>query len=146
MGLRRAVGTPFLARGTRSLPESEFVVVLSLDRDWFSPDQAKRLIDVALGEGVLERTDEGLAPTFDPDAVDVPEGFTPDESLLRERSTFERVLDALIEAGIDKQTAVAETNRLQSDLAITLEAAAVLFATRQGVDVTDLAERAREDL
>jgi len=146
MGLRRAVAAPFLERGTRTLPESEFVVAQSLDRDWFSPDQAKRLIEVAVGEGVLERTEAGLAPTFDLAGVEVPEDFAPDESLLRERSTFERLLDALTDAGVEKQTAVAETNRLQSDLAITLEAAAVLYATRQGVDVADLAERARQEL
>jgi hypothetical protein len=146
MSLRRAVAAPFLGRGTRGLPESEFVVALSLDRDWFSPDQAKRLIDVAAGEGLLERTGDGLAPAFDVGAVDLPEGFAPDEAVLRQRSTFERLLAVMTEAGIEKQTAVAETNRLQADLAITLEAAAVVYATRRGVDVRDLAERARAEL
>jgi hypothetical protein len=143
MSLRRAVAAPFRDRGAESLPESEFVVALSLDRDWFSPDQAKRLIDVATGEGLLERSAEDLAPTFSLEEVDLPEDFAPDESILRQRSTFERLLDALTEAGIEKQTAVAETNRLQDDLGLTLEAAAVVYAMRQGVDVRDLAERAR---
>jgi hypothetical protein len=143
MSLRRAVAAPFRDRGAASLPESEFVVALSLDRDWFSPDQAKRLIDVATGEGLLERSAEDLAPTFSLEEVDLPEDFAPDESILRQRSTFERLLDALTEAGIEKQTAVAETNRLQDDLGLTLEAAAVVYAMRQGVDVRDLAERAR---
>jgi hypothetical protein len=143
MSLRRAVAAPFRDRGAASLPESEFVVALSLDRDWFSPDQAKRLIDVATGEGLLERSADDLAPTFSLEEVDLPEDFAPDESILRQRSTFERLLDALTEAGIEKQTAVAETNRLQDDLGLTLEAAAVVYAMRQGVDVRDLAERAR---
>jgi hypothetical protein len=145
MSLRRAVGAPFRDRGTASLPESEFVVALSLDRDWFSPDQAKRLIDVAAGDGLLERNGDALAPTFDVGDVTIPEDFRPDESILRQRSAFERVLDALTDAGVEKQTAVAETNRLQADLALTLEAAAVLYAQRQGVDVRDLAASIRED-
>jgi len=126
--------------------ESEFVVALSLDRDWFSPDQAKRLLDVAASEGLVRRDDGDVAVAFDADSVDVPDDFVPDESILQERSTFERVLDAIVEAGVEKQEAVAGINRLQAELGVTLEAAAIVFARRQGVDVTDLADRALGEL
>ncbi len=122
--------------------ESEFVVALSLDRDWFSPDQAKRLLDVARGEGLLTDDGDRVALTFDPGDVTVPDDFVPDEALLRERSPFERVLEALVEAGHDKQAAVAEMNGIQQDLAVSIEAAAVLHARRAGVDVSDAASRA----
>ena len=126
--------------------ESAFVVALSLDRDWFSPDQAKRLVDVAASEGLLAREDGHLRVEFDPSAVDLPEGFEPGEAILRERSTFERVLDALVEAGHDKQDAVAAVNGLQSELAVSVEAAAVLYAHGQGIDVRKHAEAARAEL
>jgi hypothetical protein len=146
MSLRRTVATPYRQRGVDRLAESEFVVAVSLDRDWFSPDQAKRLVDAALGEGLLERADDDhLVPRFDPGAVDVPDDFAPDASVVQERSPFERVLDALVEAGEDKQSAVAAINRLQADLDLTLEAAAVLYAHRQGVDVQATARRLLED-
>lgn len=146
MGLRTAVAAPFRSEGTTEMGESAFVVALSLDRDWFSPDQAKRLVDVAVGEGLLRREDGRLFATFDPGAVDVPEGFVPDEAVLQERSTFERVLDELLEADHEKQEAVAEINRLQSELAVTIEAAAVLYARRHGIDVDEHADRARTEL
>jgi len=146
MSLRRAVAAPFRQRGADRMGESEFVVALSLDRDWFSPDQAARLVDVAAGEGLLDREDDDLVAAFDPAGVDVPDDFSPDESVLRRRSTFERVLDALVDAGHEKQEAVAAINRLQADLELTVEAAAVLYARRRGIDVGDLADRAREEL
>lgn len=146
MSLRTTVAAPFKEKGREYIPESEFVVALSINWDWFSPDQAKRLVDVAVGEGLLIRTDGDIVATFDPDAVSVPEGFTPDEELLRERSTFERVLDALTSEGIEKQEAVAAINRRQADLAVSIEAAAVLYAHRRGVDVQADAERARAEL
>jgi len=146
VSLRTTVATPFRDRGRERLPESEFVVALSLDRDWFSPDQAKRLVDVAVGEGLLARTDEALVATFDADAVEVPADFVPEEGVLRERSTFERVLDGLTEAGVEKQEAVAGINQLQADLAVTVETAAVLYAHRRGVDVRSAAEHARSEL
>ena len=146
MSLRTAVAAPFREEGGREMGESAFVVALSLDRDWFSPDQAKRLVDVAAGEGLLRRADGQLEARFDPQAVDVPDGFAPDESILRKRSTFERVLGALVEDGEDKQAAVAAINGLQSELAVTVETAAVLYAHRTGTDVQELAEAARSEL
>ena len=146
MSLRRAVAAPFRQRGVERMTESEFVVALSLDRDWFSPDQAQRLITVAESEGLVGRGEDELAPNFDPAGVDIPDDFEPEESILQERTTFERVLDAITEAGVDKQTAVGDINRLQSELELTVEAAAVLYAHRQNVDMTDLAGRVRTEL
>ena len=146
MSLRRAVAAPFVTDGSDRLGESEFVVALSLDRDWFSPDQAKRLVDVAASEGLLERDGGDLAITFDPAETTIPDDFVPEESILRARSTFERVLDAVIQHGEDKQSAVAAINRLQGELGVTLEAAAVVYARRQGIDVSKFAERARGEL
>lgn len=146
MSLRRAVAAPFQQRGVDSMSESEFVVALSLDRDWFSPDQAKTLVDVATGEGLLEREGDDVAAAFDAGAVEIPDGFVPDESVVQERSTFERVLDAVVEKGVEKQEAVASINRLQADLGVHIEAAAVLYARQQGVDVTPHVHRAWEEL
>ena len=143
MSLRVVVAAPFRQRGRRRLGESEFIVALSLDRDWFSPDQAARVVDVAAGEGLLSREGDELAVAFDPESVTVPPGFIPDGTLLRDPSPFERALDRLVDAGMEKQDAVAGINRLQADLGLTIEAAAVVFARRQGVEVADIARRAR---
>ena len=146
MSLRSAVGAPFVQAGTDRLGRSDFVVALSLDRDWFSPDQAKRLIDVAASEGLLEPDDDELVATFDVGDVTVPEGFTPDESILQQRTTFERILDAVVDSGIDKREAVAAINGLQSDLGVTLETAAVVYARRKGLAVDDHVQRVRGEL
>ena len=146
MSLETATAVPFRQRGKTRLGEGEFVVALSLELDWFSPDQAKRLVDVAAGRGLLAREGSELVAQFDPGDVDVPEDFEPDESILREQSTFERVLDSLVAAGADKREAVAAINERQRELGVTLEAAAVLYARRREIDVSDAAERALAEL
>jgi len=146
MSLRRAVAAPFRQRGVEQMSESELVVALSLDRDWFSPDQAKQLIDAGAGEGLLERTGEDVRVTFDLTEVSVPEEFEPDESVIQQRSTFQQLLERIVEDGADKQTAVAEINQLQAKLGVTIEAAASLYARRRGIEVSRLAERATRDL
>jgi len=146
MSLKTAVAAPFRQRGTDRMAESEFVVALSLDRNWFSPDQAKTLVDVAASEGLVDRDGDDLVVGFDASGTEIPDGFAPGEEILQSRSTFERVLDAVVEADIEKQTAVAGINALQSEIGVTLEAAAVVYARSEGVDVADIAAEAREDL
>jgi hypothetical protein len=146
MSLRVAVAAPFKQKGRTRIAEQAFVVALSLDRDWMSPDQAKRLLAVATGEGLIERVDGELEATFDPDGVSIPEEFTPDASLFQERSAFERALDALVDADHDRQETVAAVNRLQQELGLTADVAAVVYARRHGVDVEGAAQKARADL
>ncbi|MFW5911565.1 MAG: DUF2240 family protein [Halolamina sp.] len=146
MTLEATVAVPFRQEGRNSLGDGEFVVALSLDRDWFSPDQAKRVIDVALGRGLLDREDGKLVAQFDPESVDVPEEFAPDADVLREQSAFEQVLDRVTDAGVEKQAAVAGINELQRDLGLTIEAAAVVFARREGVEVGEAAAAARRSV
>ncbi|SDY02853.1 DUF2240 family protein [Halobellus clavatus] len=146
MSLEVAVAVPFKQQGTTRLGEGEFVVALALDRSWFSPDQAKRLIDVGASRGLLGREDGEVVAQFDPSEVSVPEEFEPDESILREQSTFEQILDALVTAGHDKQEAVAAINEKQRTLGISVEAAAALYARRHDVAVGAVAQAARDQL
>ena len=147
MSLRVVVAAPFRREGRERVTESDFIVDLSMKRGWFTPEQARRVVDVAISEGLVERGDaDSLVATFEPREVSIPEGFTPEESVVQRRSTFERVLDALTDAGHEKQEAVAAVNRLQSDLGLTVEAVGVLYARRQGIDVDALAERALVEL
>jgi len=146
MTLRRTVAALFQREGRERVEESRFVVALSLDRDWFSADQARRVVDLAASEGLVARDGDELVARFDPSAVDLPEEFIPEESVLRDRSTFERVLDTIVDSGIEKQEAVGDINAIQADLVVTVEAAAVLYAHRRGLDVSTAAERALEEL
>lgn len=146
MDLRRTVAAPFRQRGADELGESEFVAAIAMERRWYSPAQTKRLLDVAEGEGVVKREDEAVVPTFDVTGIEIPEEFEPGEDLLQDRSAFERVLDSLTAAGHEKREAVAGINELQSELGVTVEAAAVVYARREGYDVDGVAERARTEL
>ena len=146
MTLEAAVAAPFRGAGTDRMGEGEFVVALSLDRDWFSPDQAKRLVDIATGRGLLVEEGGDLLTQFDPAEVHVPADFVPDESILREQSTFEKAIDAIVADGMEKRDAVAAANRRQREAGVTLETAAVLVARERGVDVGAVADAAREEL
>lgn len=146
MSLERVVAAPFQESGTSRLTEQEFVVALSLHRDWFSPDQSKRVVELATSGGLLERQDGKLSPAFDHRSVDVPGDFAPDEDALRRRSTFEHILETLTEEGYEKRETVGEINRLQEELHLTIEATAAVYASREGVPCDRGVDRAIREL
>ena len=146
MSLRVVVAAPFKETGRDRMGEQGFVVALSLDRDWVSPDQAKRLVDIAISNGLLEREDGDLVATFQYEAVQIPEQFEPDERIFQERSVFERVLDALESAGQERQEAVASINDRQQRLGVTSDVAAVVTARAASIDVEETAADARQTL
>jgi len=146
MSLRVVVAAPFARAGRRALGEHEFVVALSLERDWFSPDQAKRVVDRGCGDGLLERSESELTLQFDPEKIEIPEEFEPDESVFQERSTFENVLEEVVAAGEAKQDAVAAINDIQRRLGVTVEVAAIVYANSVGVELPNVRDDVRNAL
>ena len=126
--------------------DQAFVVDLAMDRDWFSPDQAKRLADLATDRGLLEVVEGELVASFDLEEVEIPDGFVPDRSIFETKSPFESVLDSLISAGHDRQQAVAGINGLQDELLVTADTAAVLYARQQGISVDDAASQVADGI
>lgn len=143
MSLRATVARPFRQNGTDSLPRSEFVVALTLEAEWFTPEEVEQLLAVAGEAELVEEHDDTVVATFDPGAVDVPDGFTPDASVLEQQTVFERTLESFVAAGHDKQSAVGSINAVQADLGVTIEAAAVVAASRAGLEIDDLTPLAR---
>lgn len=146
MSLRVAVAAPFKGDGRNRMREQDFVVDLAMDRNWVSPDQAKELAEVATREGLLERDDGELVATFDLESVTVPDGFVPDESIFSKREPFEAVLETLVDAGFERQSAAAGINSLQEELRLTADVAAVVFARKNGFQVDQAASRAAAKL
>ena len=146
MSLEATVAAPFKWHATDRLGEGAFVVALSLEREWFSPDQAKRLVAGGAGGGFVVGAEGDWVGQLDPEAGGIRGGCGPEEDGLREQSAFETALEAAVATGVDKQTAVAAINERQQALAVTIEAAAVLYAKRRDARVDHLAEAVRETL
>jgi hypothetical protein len=146
MSLRVAVAAPFKRNGRSRLREQAFVVDLAIDRNWVSPDQAKQLASLAKRRGLVEEADGELVATFDLDEVTIPDGFVPDETVFQERTPFEDIVEDLVAAGFERQAAVAGINGLQDELKITADAAAVVFARREGLQVDETATRVAASL
>ena len=136
-----SVSAPFKLKGKRKMPVSEFIFTLSLDLKWFSPDQARVVLEKAVKRGLLKQTDDTLEPVFDIDSVSVPPDYTPDFRKIVEVSPFDIIIDRIMaKTGKERREIVAEINRKYDEYGGMLEVSviALIMAKELGIEISDV--------
>lgn len=146
MSLQRVLAAGFKHHGKEAVSETEMVAALALERGWFSPEEVRQLIERGRDSGDLKETDDVLHPTFEVGDITIPSGYEPPADLINPPAPFERIITRLEADGHDKRDAVATINQLQTELAISSDAAAVLYAHGEGVDVSAEASRLKRSV
>lgn len=139
--LTYTVSMPFKRKGKESLKDMEFVMALSIDLKWFTPDQAKSVLAEAQRSGLLKRDGELVRPSFDISKIEIPSGFKPETLAIEKKTVFERVIERIITStGIEKRKVVSMINKKQEELSkqVVIEVSAILVAIENAVLVDDL--------
>ncbi len=141
--LTYTVSMPFLRKGKDAMKESEFVLALSIDLNWFAPEQAKNVLNQAEKSGLLKREGEMVHPAFDMSKIEIPSGFKPEPGIFEKKTVFDRIIERIISGtGIEKRKVIALINKKQEELSkmVVIEVSAILVALENGVTVDDLIE------
>jgi len=137
--LTYTVSMPFKRRGKEALKDMEFVMALSMDLKWFTPDQAKSVLAEAQKSGLLKRDGELVRPSFDISKIEIPSGFKP--VAIEKKNVFEKVIERIITStGIEKRKVVSMINKKQEELSkqVVIEVSAILIAIENKAIVDDL--------
>ncbi len=150
MMLKQVISYVFRKKGG-TISISEFVFALSLDLKWFSPDQAESVLKTAENEGLVQITGDMVEPLIDPNSIEIPIDFKPDQSIFAEKAAetiFDQVIDRLQSSGaMGRSEIVRMIHEKQNDLGIVeTDATALLVARMHGIDVTDLIDEAYDRL
>jgi hypothetical protein len=132
---------PFKRKGKEQLKDMEFVMALSMDLKWFTPEQAKSVLAEAKRSGLLKGDGELIRPSFDISKIEIPSGFKPETVAIEKKTIFERVIERIItNTGIEKRKVVSMINKKQEELSkqVVIEVSAILVAIENGVTVDDL--------
>ena len=148
--LELAIAAVFKAKGLSSMGEKDFVMFVSMDRRWFTPAEAQRLLEAGLTAKLLERDGPSLRPTFDHTKAQIPAGFVPDSKALAHsepEAVFPAVVRKISEATkLSKREVISMVNRKQVEAGVEIEVAAMLVATEKGVDIKSFVEPARREI
>jgi hypothetical protein len=141
--LAYTVSMPFKRKGKDALKESEFVLALAIDLNWFNPEQAKNILNRAEKEGLLKKEGELIRPSFDLASLEIPSGFKPQMNVFEKKPLFDRVIERIVlGTGLEKRKVISLINKKHEDLSklVEIEVSAILVAMELGMLVDDLME------
>ncbi|MBI5000138.1 MAG: DUF2240 family protein [Euryarchaeota archaeon] len=148
--LETAIAAIFKAKGSEKLGEREFVMFASMNKRWFSPKDAQRMMEAGVKAKLLALSDGTLTPTFKVADVSVPIDFAPSQKLFQEGGAaplFQRLVAEISRAKrMNKREAIAAVNRKQEEADVEIEVAALLVAREAGIDIGQYIGEAKEEI
>ncbi len=148
--LREALVYLFQRKGKDILSEKELILSASMDLGWFTPDEAKQLVDICLELKLLSREDTGLTPNFDFKSYSIPIDFTPSENILQMEAQ-EPLLFSILrhidsKTGFGRSNIMSEINKKQDTLDVEIEVAAILVAKKYAIDISGFLREAESEI
>jgi hypothetical protein len=148
--LMEALSYLYQRKGTDVLSEKELVLSVSMDLGWFSPEEAKQLLDICLELKLIKKTKHGLSPAFDYLSMTVPIDLIPNKNILKVESQEPLLLSIIrnIENKTQKKRSsiMSEINKKQVGLNVEIEVAAIIVAKNNGVDISGFLREAEAEI
>ena len=121
----------FKRSGKEELTPSDLYLPLSMDLQWFTPNQAKTFVNMALQQKLLIKKDGKLKPSFDYGKIVVPVGFRPSKQPLEEK---------------DEKSAIEKIKDIEKEKNVRPEIAALLVGKEYDIDVDDCFDEIEEKI
>jgi len=144
--LKKALAFLFQREGS-SVKEEDFIYTQSVDLEWFTSEEARKLKDRAMNSGLIKVDDGLIEADFDYDEIDIPIGFEPSKDILEEKrkDLFSGLLSEMVDnSSLSKQEVMSEVNDLQDRLNIEIITAMLLVAKKNNIKLKDLDKKVEE--
>jgi hypothetical protein len=147
----------FKRSGKENLKFSDLYLALSMELNWFTPDDAKSFISLALKEKILIKKDDFIQPNFEYENTIIPIGFTPSKRVFeikkaekkeeKKENTLEKMIKILVEkANIDKSKIAKKIDTLAKEKNITVEVAALYIGKEFNINFDNFYEEVEESI
>jgi len=144
----------FKRSGKEELTPSDLYLPLSMDLQWFTPNQAKTFVNMALQQKLLIKKEGKLKPSFDYEKIVVPIGFRPSKQPLEKKDLKEDKLDAIKtiinriaeKTGKDEQSIIEKIKDVEKEKNIRPEIATLLVGKEYDIDVDDCFDEIEENI
>lgn len=138
----------FKRSGLTEISFSKFYLTLSMDLNWFTPEEAKKFTDFAIDHKLLIKKEGKVSPNFDINNIKIPIGFYPTKKIFEERKEIKKIvekkdiLQRIIErisknSKLDEKAIKDKIKQIEKDRNLTSEVAALLICKENDIDMTD---------
>jgi len=141
----------FNRSGKTMMGSSDLYLALSMDLNWFTPNDAKDFVNYAVKNKLLKKDGKLLRPAFDYTKIVVPVGFYPSKKVLDEKVEIKEIqegslLDKIIkkiveETDLSGNQVLEKINRTSEEKNITSEVAALLIGKELDVNLDEVVEK-----
>jgi len=146
----------FNRSGKKEMLFSEFYLTLSMDLNWFTPDDAKNFSNNLIKNKLLTKTKETVKPGFDTSKIKVPLGFYPSKQALEKKESetkiieedlFTNLLNEIIsKTGKNEEKILEKIRSIEKEKNLTKEIAALLIAKEHDIDLKNCYEEIEEKI
>lgn len=147
----------FNRSGKSKLRFSDLYLTLSMDLNWFTPEDAKDFVNLALKQKLLTKKGESIQPCFEYDKIVVPVGFTPSKRVFEVKKVekhdekVETVLNKIVKRLVEKtelnsRQVTEKINTMAKEKNITTVVAALLIGKEYDVSLEDFFEEIEENI
>jgi len=142
--------------GKSKLNFNELYLTLSMQLNWFTPNDAKTFIAQALDEKLLKKEKEEITPNFDYKKIVVPLNYSPSKNVFTKETKVEKkqekeLIDKIIEVlknktKLDEKTISQKINEFEKKRNISTEVAALLVGKEYNVSLEDYFEKIKNKI
>ena len=146
----------FKRSGKNELKKSELYLPLSIELNWFSPQEAKDFVKLAIKQKILEEKEGTVKPSFDIEQVKIPVGFQPSKQLLDDKEFIEEkeegsLIELLIEkicknSEFSKKIIIEKIKKIEKEKNITPEVAALLVGKEYDVVLEEFYKKIEKEI
>jgi hypothetical protein len=147
----------FKRSGKKTMYFSEIYLTLSMDLNWFTPEDAKTFVNTAIEQKMLIKKDDMIRPGFDIQNIKIPVGFQPSKTIFKKEETQKQTtgekqeLIDLIANEIVKQTKnkkekiIDEIQKISEGKNLKPEIAALLVGKEHDVSLEKFYKKIEEE-
>jgi len=139
----------FKRSGKEEMSISEAHLTLSMDLNWFSPDDAKKFIQNVIEKKLLQKKAEVVSPSFEIGKINIPLGFKPSINIDRRELTkeitaennlvFEEIIEKIKDLGEENEEDILKRiNQVKKEKKTNIEVAAAYVAMENNIDLNEL--------
>jgi hypothetical protein len=147
----------FNRSGRIELSYSEFYLTLSMELNWFTPEEAKIFVDKAVKNKYLTKKTDQIKPAFEINKIMIPLGFSPSKRVFfekqepPERDEDENLLDEIVnriseKTKLNKQQLYEKIEKDANDKNIIKEVSALIIGKKYDINFDDLFEKIEEKI
>jgi len=135
----------FKRSGKSALSFSDLYLTVSVDLNWSTPDEAKKLVNDLIENNFLIKKDDKVIPNFDINKIEIPVGFIPSKKIfleekkkdIVEENLTDQILKKIIDkTGLDEDTILKKIKEIETEKNILFEVGLLFFAKMNDVELS----------